>query len=768
MKKNLLFLLIMFSILILHGALVIVDINGGGNCTSIQLAIDSCVDGDTIVVCPGRYFENINYMGKTLRIGSLAMTNGNPEFIHSTIIDGNQTGSCVIVNQGEEYGTTLWGFTLCNGSGTPDPCWINGGGVYVSESSLNIAYCIIENNTAEFGGGLCIVQCDVNLVGSTIRNNDAKIQGGGILCAGNDGQLFSTKTRCNVYDNFAPVGLDIFNSLYTGDAIDVKVDTFTVLNPKTYEFFQAGSSYAQDYSNSEIDIWHPKYERVREDLYVSPLGSDENSGLTINDPLQTINQALHVITADEENPLTIHLASGIYSTLLNNQKFPISLRAYVSIEGVSTENTIMDLGIEHQGFSIDIFSDRDYALKNFTVRNVLVTNADCFYHSAMYSPNWYLSDGHVLLENINFIDNQVMQLIFICTMNITFRNVNFYNNYFGSCCELVHGGFYSNNMDVVALFENCRFENNPGGHIFFEGNNNPQTVDCSINFVDCDFFNCDRFYYDAYSSVGVCVNCRDLDKVNIINSTFGDNDCEGEYLYNAPIYLSSIDDINIVNNIIYGNNTDYSLLITGADYINVHHNIIENGFDGLFGSAPQLIWDYDTVYDLDPIYLYEPDYFHQLHFSSPAIEMGTLDLPEGIVLPEYDLAGNDRIMGYAIDLGAYEFIPWGVDNDEILPSVANDLIIYPNPFVLGKSRSNEIKFLWNSESVISDPEFDIYNIKGQKVKSLTECNEIQTGRFEASWDMTDINGAEVGTGIYFICLKTFGNVLEISKFIIMK
>jgi len=288
------------------------------------------------------------------------MTTGNRDYIRNTIIDGNQTGSCVVVNTNDDR-ALLRGFTLTNGIGCIYGGYRLGGGIFLYEATLDIVNCIIENNQAYSGGGIDILDAWAYLEGVTIRNNEAAFSGGGIYTGCLPGSItYSTHNRCNIYDNFSIWGLDFCNRLENGTFTDVIVDTFTVCDPWSYEFYQGEGGGEQVYDESVFEMQHAKYERVYSDLFISPDGDDENSGLTQNEPLQTLNQALHFITASEEHSLTIHLADGIYSTELNNQKFPVTLRAFVSIEGQSAENTIIELNGIDQGFIIDFFSDLGY------------------------------------------------------------------------------------------------------------------------------------------------------------------------------------------------------------------------------------------------------------------------------------------------------------------------------------------------------------------------------------------------------------------------
>ncbi|MGA1871768.1 MAG: hypothetical protein ACMUJM_24850 [bacterium] len=58
---------------------------------SIQEAIDAAEDTDVIIVEPGTYEENINYLGKAITIQSIDPE--NPEIVAATIIDRGQAGS---------------------------------------------------------------------------------------------------------------------------------------------------------------------------------------------------------------------------------------------------------------------------------------------------------------------------------------------------------------------------------------------------------------------------------------------------------------------------------------------------------------------------------------------------------------------------------------------------------------------------------------------------------------------------------------------------
>ena len=70
--------------------------------STIQSAIDVAWEGDTILVQTGTYIENVNYNGKNIVVGSLYLTTQDTSYISTTIIDGNQNGSVVTFESGNE------------------------------------------------------------------------------------------------------------------------------------------------------------------------------------------------------------------------------------------------------------------------------------------------------------------------------------------------------------------------------------------------------------------------------------------------------------------------------------------------------------------------------------------------------------------------------------------------------------------------------------------------------------------------------------------
>ena len=223
-------------------------INVPDDCSTIQEGIDASADGDTVLVQPDTYVENINFNGHNIILGSMFLTTGDTTYISSTIIDGDSSGSVVTFNSGEDSTAVITGFTIQNGraqigggihcwnsspsltnviisgntafipfiggagggiycdnsnpiltnvniSGNRAPApWVGAsGGIWCDNSSSSLENVVISGNTATFpwvgyGGGICCHNSSPSLVNVTISGNTAG-RGGGIYCTGSSPSL---------------------------------------------------------------------------------------------------------------------------------------------------------------------------------------------------------------------------------------------------------------------------------------------------------------------------------------------------------------------------------------------------------------------------------------------------------------------------------------------------------------------------------------------------------------------------------------------------
>jgi hypothetical protein len=142
-------------------------INIPGDYPAIQQGIDAGSDGDTVLVQPGTYVENINFNGHNIILGSLFLTTGDTSYITITIIDGGWTGSVVSFIDAENNNAIISGFT-------------------------------IQHGLSQFGGGIYCYGASPIIYANKITNNIAHSEwdgfGGGIFCGGNSAPFIT----CNI------------------------------------------------------------------------------------------------------------------------------------------------------------------------------------------------------------------------------------------------------------------------------------------------------------------------------------------------------------------------------------------------------------------------------------------------------------------------------------------------------------------------------------------------------------------------------------------
>ncbi len=107
----------------------------------------------------------------------------------------------------------------------------------------------------------------------------------------------------------------------------------------------------------------------------------------------------------------------------------------------------------------------------------------------------------------------------------------------------------------------------------------------------------------------------------------------------------------------------------------------------------------------------------------------------------------------------YSYSDVSMVEDNIHPPQISSLKAYPNPF---NPKTNIAFELERAENV----RLDVYNLKGQKVRTLLNENMIK-GAYQVEWDGKDDNGLGIGSGMYILILKSAGNSRS-TKVILLK
>ncbi len=777
MKDNItLFLIVCFCSFcsLLNSLIIEIKQDGTGNFTTIQEGIDTAAIGDTVLVYSGTYYENLNMTGKNITLASLEMTTGDPQYIASTIIDGQRQESCIILHN-IDIGVTIRGFTIQNGYGTFLSA-NDGGGIQIQcvENGL-IMNCNLINNIASKGGAIFADITTLTLSGTKITENSASLGGGAFWDYGSE-ISFDPENRCSIYNNNASKGADFFAK--NTDNIHVVVDTFSVFNPDRFfaEYFM-GSTYT-------FDIQHNWMELVSHDLYVAPDGDDENSGLYPEEPLRNISWAVRKIYADEQNPHTVHVAAGTYSWEENQQIYSIGCKEYVSIIGEDMETTILNNDSPLR--TLDGWQLSGPAvISNFT----FLRGTDDF------------TSGIMSLRHIEFLE----------IFNITIRDIT--NTSFIFSTEFVDNNFdniiIKNNIaernagmnlaENTGIMKNCILDNNSLIQAPAYSWISSLIIDAYDHFIiENTIISNSNTYDDESYIVGISTDYGENASVTMNNCLITDNSSNSDKVMSVSgdgeieINNCTITNNNSNNHTIKGkgnltlkntimhNNTDYEIYMVddtpyGYTYeLNVDNCNIKNGEDGIYNqnNANIINWGEGNI-ESYPLFDSLGIYPFVLLEGSPCIDTGTPDTT-GLFLPPWDLLHNYRVWdgdnnGTAIiDMGCYEFgaDSVGVNYNE-LPISNYELRNYPNPFNPTTTISFKI-----SRKDAKHAEIVIYNVKGQKVKTL-ECGEslatIADGvGYSISWSGTDQNQQPVSSGIYLYQLKVNGNSKAINKMILLK
>ncbi|MCK4654536.1 MAG: hypothetical protein KAU01_08820, partial [Candidatus Cloacimonetes bacterium] len=196
-----------FIFILLSSFLYATIINVPGDQPTIQEGINVSVDGDTVLVQPDTYFENINYNGKNITVASLFLTTQDTTYISQTVIDGNENGHVVTFINGEDSTAVLCGFTITNGLASgifPESC---GGGIFCYDySSPSLENVTISGNSADIhGGGIYCDSSSPSLKNVAITGNSATLNGGGICCQNNSSPSLENVTITgNIAFSFDP------------------------------------------------------------------------------------------------------------------------------------------------------------------------------------------------------------------------------------------------------------------------------------------------------------------------------------------------------------------------------------------------------------------------------------------------------------------------------------------------------------------------------------------------------------------------------------
>jgi len=765
----------------------VVKTDGTGDFTIIQEAIVASVSGDTILVHPGRYVENIDFSGKNIYLTSLYKYSNDRLDIVSTIIDGN--GSDVVsFGNLETRDAILDGFTIENGFT----------GIKVDTASPTIRNCIIQKNIGQGGiyvaPNTTIIYSPLLLSGNVIKHNISFGEGGGVSIKEN--YIFDPIHKNSIFENRASFTHDIYLSPRALEC-HVVLDTFTVSDNYDNHIFTPIISVVPITFQFENSVMH----FVNHDLYVSTVGDDiNNNGQSPESPFKTVSHAMYMIASDPVSPKTIHVAPGVYSIDDTGEFFSIIMKSHINLQGAGPELTIFDGENinDDRPFITSTWNTTDFKIKGIGFRNwgqgskkTSATAIKLVSFSGFEIDNCYFEDGIIgishlqklalsywgynedstaIFKNLVF-RNLVKQSLSIYIGNGIFENITITGQryqydtetntimtnppiIFLEADEMTHGIYpeqiYTKNhvLSNILIYDNNVYKLHDGS--------SRRNFDCNVMFIG--------------TSTNVLIN----------NATIVDNlSISTGQLSGGPIELRLNSSLAMYNSLVYNNSPNGTNIFFshtlwhnhGCSDLLVRNSLFQDGEGSIdiWGSNymnhdPDLgfiriNWGEGNL-ESDPLFdntdLANP---YQLCNNSPAIGTGTLDLPNGYILPLTDIVGNPRITNGEIDMGVYQRDS-NADFDETIPQVYTALIgNYPNPF----NPETTISFQMALEGKV---QIDIFNIKGQKIKTIIN-QYISKGSHKVVWNGVDDTGRGVSSGVYFYQMQT-DNCVVAKKMLLMK
>jgi hypothetical protein len=557
------------------------------------------------------------------------------------------------------------------------------------------------------------------------------------------------------------------------DTVSIYLDTCTVMDPDTYFIISTDNELYPIY-NFTCDIENSVISPKDSDLYVNPLtGNNNNTGLTPEDPLQSIAYAYSSIAVDSIDRNTIYLSDGLYSDSTNNEKFPLNIRPFVNIVGQSMENTILD------GRYKSRLIKGNNKVSNYQFSELTLQKGGHVYYSQTYG-----DAGLAMLYNEN--DDVILN-------NILFLKGHGYSGFH----QLGIGA--SNNV----LVSNCVFSENIGAYAVRTGqqgdttrirncifiNNKPDSSQqwpwggaIAIYSWETDTYieNC-LFTGNNNYNVSVSASFTDPGNHYFINCTFSEN------TKLSPNYSLGTLDANtfIYNSIIFNEGRPNPIALGWHEAIDtisleIYHSLLENGESSVFiepGGPTRFIYDNSNIPG-DPLFDSTAIYPFSLPAGSPCIDAGTplwfagagypyvvqedsmllLHINENkvIELSNVDLGGNPRLWNNAIDMGAYEYGPWVRINEfQSALSKNNQLFVYPNPF----SENPQISYRTSREGRV---QIRVYDIQGRYVAGLLDSKQPE-GKGVFTWTTSNSSAIQIKPGTYLISLRIDGETVVTKK-----
>jgi hypothetical protein len=690
------------------------------NAGTIQDALNGCLPGDTIIVSPGIYYENLlwPYMQGISLISEMGAA--------STIIDGGSISSVVVIASAVDSSTIIRGFTLRNGGNS------DGGGINCIFSSPTLENLIVSGNSAVNGGGILFdTYSNPILRNSTLTNNNATIAGGGICCWNSSPRLENVTIESNTADYGG--GIHCYTSSIT---------LTNVLDSGNTANFVAGI-LCQDNSNSTVIN-----SRVVHNISLGAVGGIccyGNSSLYLNDVTIGWNIA-NTGTSGGIDIVEESVANIINCTIIEN----------------SASNQGGGLFAYSSNIQIEASSFINNSTTGWAGGGIFAANSELQIDQCTFNNNNVNGIGGAIFLNCGDTTGNTYQ------SNIT--NTVFTNN-----TGVAGGGIWANGFDssiVNLVIDKCEFTNNVAQEVYgglellgrklnFTLSNSVITDNHAIRsgagagFIwECKGKVSNCLFASNNAGTGVNYNAGGVlaqrgATVDFMNCTFANNSAS----YGSGLTIGGGGNATITNCIFWGNNNDQIALDTldgQGGTLTVNYCDIQDGeisVNLIDPSFSTLSWGVGNI-DVDPIFVDSENGNYHLQDTSGCISkaIDAIEINAAMCYcPTSDIEGNPRPnpTGSMPDMGAYESPEGvvGVEFNELLNPTEYALFQnYPNPF-------NPVTKIKYSVPKLFNVVIKVFDVLGREVELLIS-DEKSAGTYELNW-----NASNLPSGVYFYTLQ---------------
>jgi len=699
MKKTIL----LFSLLLTVTMGFATTIQVPGDYSSIQAAIYATVDGDTVLVQPGAYVEDINFNGKDITVASYYLTYEDYNYIEQTIILGSGNTSVVRFNSNETNAAKLIGFTVTGGSGysnkgggiycndgsptlqnliisgnhlTNSSSYQGGGGIYCGYSAAVISDVIIQDNSVNDirysscgGGGIYLYNSDaISLTNVTVTDNeiisynsssDEDLYGGGIFVYSSDEVNMNNLT---ITGNSAEITYNYSSEHIYGAGLCLSSSVSTVLENSTIQNNSStaisGTVYGGGvYCNGDYSLFT---NNSIDNNTATGGGYIYGGGFYCDSDNATLENVS--VTGNSIDTSNAVYGGGLYYIGNDGTLDNVTIN---SNEVTSNSGQIRGGGLYYGGANATL-------LNVFVENNVITTNSYIYggglYHSGN-SGTWdnvtinnntntassyiqggglYYSGNHGLLENLSIYANSAVSNNnyvsgggYYCSANsLTLNNVTINSNFADANTDVKGGGLYFNNSSVTA--EDMLVHDNE------------ITTEQSQNAYGAGIYLTSGSYNYFYSEISnnYCASTVDnkygggihLEEgtLALTNVTLTNND---ETFTGSGIYSSGV--LSLTNTIIWDNE------ITLETYVNnltVSYCDIDGGLEGITNDDGASIYWLGENINANPLFADAENVDYHLTANSPCVDAGS-------IYSDYDIDGT------IADIGAY-FYDQTVDEEQ--------------------------------------------------------------------------------------------------------